>query len=283
MSKLLFFLRAYPLTKRISLALLFLAEATKVSHTRWRSFFNESLIESRSILGFVYDRGGVASAYDHFMLVSFSYKNSSLTMRLRWDSSDFLVFEQVFIKEEYAHLSDTNLLTPVIIDAGANIGCTTIYLKMLYPKARILSIEADPSNFIALEENIRLCGLEGITCVSAAIWNVNGIVRLGRNFRDNRDWSVRVQEQGDIPVSAKTMLTILEENKLERADILKMDIEGAELNIFSEDVTIERVLSTVKFIAIEVHDDVEKKIEKLLTRMGFTVFVSNETLFGKID
>ncbi len=213
--------------------------------------------------------------------VSFPFKGTRLMLNLRWNSSDFLAFEQVIIREEYASLIDKNLSSPVIVDAGANIGCTTIYLKAHYPNSRILSIEPDTSNYKALEENVRICGFDGIVCIQAALWHENGIVHLGRNFRDSREWSVQVQPKGDTAVSACTMVSMLKQMSIEQADILKMDIEGAELNVFLKDLSLSDVLKHLRLIAIEVHDDKERQIEKALTQAGFLIFNQRETLFGK--
>jgi len=261
--------------------MLFLFEISKIDRRRWQSLFDIVLIESRSILGFIYRNGGTASGCKLYMRVSFLFKNNSLELNLRWGSSDFLVFEQIFIKEEYAQLFDNTLDSPVIVDAGANIGCTTIYLKTLYPSARILSIEADPANFDALNRNIRLCNLDKVTCLNSALWHVNGTARLARNFQGVRDWSIKVEESGDIIVPARTMSSILEQTSIGQVDVLKMDIEGAELNIFVSDLWMSEMLRTLRCIAIEVHDDEEKKIEAALSAAGFSVFKEGETLFGK--
>ena len=281
MSKFLFFLKAYPFRKRISLLALLFLEICRIDRTRWERFFDSSLIESRAILGFIYNSGGVVNGYSTHLRVIIPYKGTRLILNLRWNTSDFVVFEQVIIKEEYAPLIDKNLISPVIVDAGANIGCTTIYLKTHYPNSRILSIEPDTSNFKALEENVRRCGFDGIVCLQAALWHENGIVHLGRNFRDSRDWSVQVQPNGDAPVSAGTMGSMLKQMSVEQADILKMDIEGAELDVFLRDLSLADVLRRLTLIAIEVHDDKERQIERVLTQTGFLIFKQGETLFGK--
>jgi FkbM family methyltransferase len=281
MSKFLFFLKAYPIRKKFSLLVLLFFEITRVDRGKWQRLFDTELIESRSILGFIYEKNGSARAYDAFMRVSFHFNNTAVEINLRWNSSDFLVFEQVFIKEEYGHLFDKTIHSPTIFDAGANIGCTTIYLKTLYPNARIISVEPDPNNFDTLEKNIRICNLDNVICVQSALWYIDGTVRLARNFRDQRDWSVKVQEDGDTQVPARRMLSILKQMSVEQIDILKMDIEGAELDIFKYDSWVVEMLRSLRYIAIEVHDDRDVRIKTTLTAAGFSIFKEGETLFGK--
>src|SRR5262245_15773023 len=64
---------------------------------------------------------------------------------LRTHTSDLLVFEQVLYREEYAPLK--GLGEPrLILDCGANVGYTSVYLLNHYPHARLIAIEPDAGN-----------------------------------------------------------------------------------------------------------------------------------------
>lgn len=280
-SKRLFFFKAYPGRWRFSLVMLILTELLKIPMHLRRRLFSRTLIESRAILGFVHSHAGIASSDDACMLVAFPFYGNTVKMKLRWNSSDFLVFEQVFIREEYSPLISIKNTVSSIVDVGANIGCTTIYLKAFFPQARIVAIEADPDNFRSLLENIKLSNLQGVTCLPIAIWHTNQKVSLSRSFRDNRDWSVQISENGITKVEAKTLDSLLKTSRQHSVDILKMDIEGAEVKIFNDDVSIESALKKVKDVAIEVHDDSNNIVRNKLIRAGFTIFEQSETLFGQ--
>lgn len=227
---------------------------------------------------------GSAKPLNDAMLIQFEFNGCTLALTLRWDSSDFIVFEQIFIREEYLPIV-TSSKFPIkqmcIIDAGANIGCTTIYFKTFYPVVNIIAIEPDPKNFERLLENLRLCGFGDIKCLSAAVWHRNGLVQLGRSYRDSRDWSTQVDENGKITVPSRTLQSILQEFQIENIDILKIDIEGAEISIFRNDKMIDAVLSKANHVAIEVHDDWEGVIEHKLVDTGFHLYSKGETLFGQ--
>ena len=66
---------------------------------------------------------------------------------LRNKSYDTHIFYQIFIKEDLAFVKNMQHPVNVIIDAGANIGLSTIYLKNIFPNAAILSIEPSAVNF----------------------------------------------------------------------------------------------------------------------------------------
>jgi hypothetical protein len=71
------------------------------------------------------------------------------TMTLRPNTSDMDVFQQIFVNEEYEFSLDTD--PAVIIDAGANIGLASIYYSIKYPKAKIIAIEPELSNYELLK------------------------------------------------------------------------------------------------------------------------------------
>jgi len=58
---------------------------------------------------------------------------------------------------------------PLVIDANADIGLGVLYVKCLYPRSRILALEADPAAFGILERNRRTYGLEDVELVHDAL------------------------------------------------------------------------------------------------------------------
>ncbi len=72
---------------------------------------------------------------------------------IRRFTSDIPVFRQVFLKKQYKSQADSMVrnkeenLIQYIVDAGANIGCTTLFLKRIFPHAHIVSIEPEGGNY----------------------------------------------------------------------------------------------------------------------------------------
>src|SRR5579863_2728165 len=67
-------------------------------------------------------------------------------VRLRPGTSDVEVLWDVFARDTYRIPFRTPRGPSVIVDAGANIGITSIYFSSLYPRARVIAIEPEPSN-----------------------------------------------------------------------------------------------------------------------------------------
>ena len=71
---------------------------------------------------------------------------------LRNKSYDTHIFYQVFVREDLAFVKKLAGPFYSIIDAGANIGLSTIYLKNVFPDAVILSIEPSVKNMEVLKK-----------------------------------------------------------------------------------------------------------------------------------
>jgi FkbM family methyltransferase len=167
---------------------------------------------------------------------------------VRLGTSDLRVLEQVFARQEYSLPKSVKPRT--IIDAGANIGCATIFFANRYPDARIIAIEPDPSNFEVLQSNC--AGLPNVTPVAAAVWSHPATLTFVNP--NCGKWAVSMKERGSdgAAVRGVTIAQLIEEFSLDRIDVLKMDIEGGEKEVFSApDLSW---LDKVGMLAIELHD-----------------------------
>jgi FkbM family methyltransferase len=118
-----------------------------------------------------------------------------------------------------------------------------------YPKARIIAVEPEPANFAALVRNVS--HYKNIVPVKAALWKEDGEVRLGKSTAHPKG-AFAIAEDGDHRVRAVTMETLMKENRLSTIDFLKVDIEGAEKEVFQHCEWIKNV----HVMAIELHDRV---------------------------
>lgn len=175
---------------------------------------------------------------------------SSGHILLRRHTSDVAAFEQVFIEDEY-EVDFGDCSPQFIVDGGANIGCASIFFAQKFPQATVVAIEPEWSNFKLLQDNVSR--LPNVKALKAAIWNVDGHVEIQNPSADN--WGFQVQQstpQSSSTVHALTIPSIMKIAKTERIDILKLDIEGAEKEIFDE--TSVQWLDQVGIIIIELHD-----------------------------
>jgi FkbM family methyltransferase len=174
---------------------------------------------------------------------------------VRRGASDIQAFKLIFLDREYACLND---LTDVrfVLDCGANVGYSAAYFLSIFPACSLIAIEPDPENFAMLERNLSGFG-DRATCIRAGVWSHSAPLCLSQEkYREGTQWSrqVRVCEADEeAEFAGLDISTLLTNSKYNRISLLKMDVEGAEAVIFSDNY--EPWLDKVDAIAIELHDD----------------------------
>jgi FkbM family methyltransferase len=167
---------------------------------------------------------------------------------IRLGTSDLLVYQEIMRDKKYATMLNLPH-TETIVDLGANIGLVSAYFLSNYPDSRLVAVEADPSNFELCQINLKHYG-DRAELANVAVWSSNGHVQL-RRFSDY--WATQtepVNNPSETIVPARDMRTIVSTFNVERIDILKVDIEGAESELFHGDTDwLDRVTS----IVIELH------------------------------
>ncbi len=138
-----------------------------------------------------------------------------------------------------------------IIDAGANIGDETLRFRHAFPLATVVAIEPEASNLSILRLNFE--SDPNVTIVAGGLWPLTGRLRLvNQEDSGNESFQVAVANDIDPSIDAYSVLSILEKMNWHELDILKLDIEGAEKALFSENT--ESWINRVSAIIIEVAD-----------------------------
>jgi FkbM family methyltransferase len=221
---------------------------------------------------------------------SANYLDLGVTLKLRKrPSSDLNVFAQIYQYHEYQPLVETfqkhfpkdKKLN--IIDAGSNIGLTSVYLSKHFPNSNFITIEPDTSNSESISYNLKDNKIENAAQIKGGLWSKNTNLRIVNDFRDQKDWSIRVEEtneEGDL--KAFSVNYLITKNKFETIDILKIDIEGSEKEVFTGFGADVSFLALTKCIAIEIHDefDCREDIYEILKEYNFDFFESGELTIG---
>ena len=219
------------------------------------------------------------------------FKNRSIKIiKLRKrPSSDFDVFQQIFGWFEYQKVVDDykkNFIIDInhklnIIDAGSNIGLTSLFFNDNFHEPNIVCIEPEEENFKVLEFN--LSKHKNIYKIKGGLWNSNTYIKVVRDFRDKNDWSFRVEETNDSrAIKAYSINQLVKDYNFEFIDILKIDIEGSEKQIFTTENVDLSFLTITKCIALEIHDEFKcrEEINMILINFGFIFFKYGELTIG---
>lgn len=184
---------------------------------------------------------------------------------LRPRSSDLSTFREIFVNRDY-DLDAHGILdivrrrhdeihaagrTPLILDAGANVGLATRQFKHFFAEADVIAVEPGAESLSVARLNV--AGLTAVVLRRAAIWKEDTTVTLN----DALDQSARSVGGGACAggesVAAVTMDTLLGGRK-DDLFLVKVDIEGAEKWIFGDDDTPTDWLRARPVVIIEGHD-----------------------------
>jgi FkbM family methyltransferase len=140
----------------------------------------------------------------------------------------------------------------VIVDAGANIGDETLRFRHFHPDAQIVAIEADAGNWKILSRNV--ASDAKTTVLHNGLWSRECRLRV---VQGETAEAFRVEEVEDearpADIEAVSVASILRRFSFETIDILKMDIEGAEYEVFSSP-NVEAWIGRVKVLVFECPD-----------------------------
>jgi FkbM family methyltransferase len=168
-------------------------------------------------------------------------------------SSDLSVIRQVFCHQEYLCVRDLKDVL-YIIDAGANIGCTAFYLLHHYPNAMVVAIEPDRQNFELCSQNLAPFA-QRVHLLNKGVWSQAENLRVVPGTNGIGEWAIEVRPcrpDEPIDVEAIGMPELLATSPTGHIDLLKVDIEGAEKEVFGANCTW---LSGVRNIVIELHGE----------------------------
>jgi len=169
---------------------------------------------------------------------------------VRTSSSDIWTYEKIFISREY-DLPGVDTNPRVIIDVGANVGYASVFFAERYPEARIIAIEPEEENFSLLQRNT--APYRNVTSLRAALWPHPAAVSIDNP--NDASWAFRIRERplptGDA-VRGISMMELLDEYDIADIDLLKIDIEGAEKEVFQ--AGCESWLERTRVLVAELHD-----------------------------
>jgi FkbM family methyltransferase len=200
---------------------------------------------------------------------------------LRENTFDFITFEEVVFEQVYkaipAHLPKCKR----VIDLGANIGLSCLYLAARYPACKIVAVEPLAQNYALLTKNVAYL-IEAQRCLpmQAAVWSTDKPLALDQPEIPERynAYSVRQSapaESAPLNVEGLTIRSIMERADFQEVDVVKVDVEGAETELFKGDLDW---LNHTGAIAIEFHGNARSvsNFDNIMLRYGFTVQAEDE-------
>lgn len=190
------------------------------------------------------------------------------------------LFEEIFIFETYA-VSNENV-PENIIDCGSNIGLSVLYFNRLYPQSRILAFEPDADTFALLNENVVNNDSPHVQIFQLALSDMDSTdVDFYRNPKRKDALTMSMFQSNEktdrISVPSRQLSTFITAD----IDLLKIDVEGAELLIL-QDLVDNRKIQFIRQIIIEYHPTITgqsvESLIKLLEENDFSCTHQIDTL-----
>ena len=197
------------------------------------------------------------------------------TLCYRLNRGDLQSIREVWLEEAY------RLPFPdpcgVLLDLGANIGLTCVWLAKRYRFTRIIAVEPAPDNAVLVRQNLKLNGIKA-EVFEAAIGPADGVARFQTSRNSNQG---RVSDNGT-PVPMVSVDSILKKLLLSHLDLIKVDIEGGEQELF---LGPTGWLNHTEAIIIEFHPAFidSSRLITLLEDRGFDFIPANTAFRNNMD
>lgn len=155
----------------------------------------------------------------------------------------------------------------VFIDVGANIGKYTILAaKIVKEKGRVIAIEPEPCNYEVLIKNISINKLRNVTAINCAAWDDDCKIKLYIGH-DSEGHSGKITGHKWIFVKARKLDSLIDKLRLDKVDMIKIDVEGAEVEVLRG---LEQTLNNYRpKLVIEVFIKNLDEVVRLLNKHGY--------------
>ncbi len=197
---------------------------------------------------------------------SISFYNHTLFFKRRDELLNSI--NEIFIEEIYKQKLPSDAY---IIDCGANIGLSVIYLKKLFPDSTIIAFEPDESNCQILTKNVASFDLNKVELKQEAVWIENTTL----SFSNTSTQMSRIETSKDGSSIIIVKAVKLKDFLNRQVDFLKIDIEGAEYEVMKD---IDENLKNVNHLFVEYHGTFNQNKElneifEIITRNEFKYYI----------
>ena len=183
----------------------------------------------------------------------------------------------------------------VVVDLGANIGYFTLLsARLVEPKGRIFSFEPEPKNYNYLKKNIELNNYNHAQPFQKAVSDKNGTTKLficdydtGHHTINKQDGIQaysrgRIVKERSIDIETVALDNFLKE-RTNRVDVIKMDVEGAEMlalsgmdRVLKDNKDIKMIVEFFPLLIEKMGSDPKEFIRRLIQDYGFSIYIIPE-------
>lgn len=135
----------------------------------------------------------------------------------------------------------------IILDIGAHVGYYTLLASILTgPSGRVFAFEPLPANIHFLRAHLALNQIHNVTLIEAAVSNENHTGRFTPGLGTSMGM---LHPKGILEVECVTLDGLMSEGRLPVADVIKIDVEGAELKVLQGAANMLSLAHPTMFLA----------------------------------
>ena len=180
----------------------------------------------------------------------------------RCGTSDLIVYWQVFVSRYYQIEQDALPPGCLVIDGGANVGYSSVWFLTNYPQIRkVVAVEPDAANLELARLNLAPFG-DRVQFVQAGIGGKAGYLKLNRSSSSQGNEFARqfvsAKDSGPDLIKAITLEELAQSSEETCINLLKLDIEGAEIEVFRS--ASPHFWDTVDLLMLELHGEEAEKV-----------------------
>jgi FkbM family methyltransferase len=154
----------------------------------------------------------------------------------------------------------------VVFDLGAHVGFHTLLASVLVgSEGKVFAFEPMPKNLFYLKQHLSLNSITNVTLIEAAVSDCSGVV----SFEESScSFQGRISSQGNLQVKTVSLDDLISKGEIPTPDYLKIDVEGAEMQVFSGAKSLLKNAHPTILLATHGRD-VHQQCCQLLTSLGY--------------
>jgi FkbM family methyltransferase len=169
----------------------------------------------------------------------------------------------LYERSQTAYFIDRIKSKKVFWDLGAHVGYYTLQFCKLNPGGSVFAFEPLERNVLYFEKHMQLNNIKGYKIFKVAVSNAEGTLRFAKG---TASVAGKLSSEGETEVEVIKLSSWYENGKISPPEVIKMDIEGAEINVLHDLKGILINRKPILFLSTHgqlVHDDCISLLEEI--------------------
>lgn len=221
-------------------------------------------------------------------VIDLTFANQKFKMFTQCDDN---ITNALFYEQDYVESSDLQLFIDLakssntVIDIGANTGIYTILTALSNPNCKLLAFEPHPNNYKRLTKNLEINQIKNVQAFQQAVGNQESFINF--YIPDNEaisDTSSALESFSkstykgqinwkSIDVAQTSLDSLCQKNQFDSIDLMKIDVEGYEINVFKGANEFFNKYKPIIFCEIFLNDEKREFFQNFIQKYDYTPYL----------